>query len=529
MLRSGESILNRPAAAEWRTSQRASHLAFLTAMLVVAAASIALRGEATPDVSWLITMCERILNGERAYVDIVETTPPVPMLLYMPGALLAKYVGGAPETWTFAFAYASAFGSLWLAARILPTYVTDGGRSDWLVLAPAAVVLFLLPRDAFAQREYFAAAWALPMTAVFIRHATDQSWPPLTDRVLAALLGGLMIAVKPPLFALPGVLLGLYYWARTRSLSFLLPSGLVAAAAIGLFLTAVSLAAFPDYLRNMSGIMTDVYVPARGPAWLVLEGACLGVLSCLGITLILSLRGGAPAATISAIAAAGFLIAVFVQGKYFSYQASPAALFGVLAAGVAFFRRLRRLGQASLPLRAATMGVYGLAACAIGALFFVAFADHRPVMRDLTWAGALSHPRALAVSPIEDTSFPLAREIGARWVGRSHSQWIARYVQYALDGSALTPRDKERLLDYRRTDPEGILREIVDKRPDIIIEDTRPQYSWLVPELNALQPGFLDGYAVIAEENGIRVLRLKSMAGPDSAGPRPYEAKKAGP
>lgn len=150
-------------------------------------------------------MCERMLNGERAYVDIIEATPPVPMLLYMPGALFAKFIGGAPEAATFAFAYASAFGSLWLAARILPSRLSDGVPAG-LALTPVAVVLFILPRDVFAQREYFAAAWALPMTAVFIRHADDQSWPPLTDRVLAALLGGLMIAVKPPLFALPGVL-----------------------------------------------------------------------------------------------------------------------------------------------------------------------------------------------------------------------------------------------------------------------------------------------------------------------------------
>ena len=172
-------------------------------MLVVAAVSVALRGEATPDVSWLITMCERMLNGERAYVDIIETTPPEPMLLYMPGALFAKFIGGTPEAATFAFAYACAFGSLWLAARILPSRLSDGVPA-WSALTSVAVVLFILPSDAFAQREYFAAAWALPMTAVFIRHAGDQSWPPLTDRALAALLGGLAIAVKPPLFALPG-------------------------------------------------------------------------------------------------------------------------------------------------------------------------------------------------------------------------------------------------------------------------------------------------------------------------------------
>ncbi len=500
-------IPNSPADVD---HPHASRGAFLTALLVVAAISVGLRGEATPDVSWLITMCERMLNGERAYVDILETTPPVPMLLYMPGAVVAKFIGGTPEAATFAFAYACAFGSLWLAARILPSRLSDGVPA-WLALAPVAAVLFLLPSDAFAQREYFAAAWALPMTAVFIRHADDQTWPGLSDRALAAVLGGLMIAVKPPLFALPGVLIGLYYWARTRSLSFLLPSGLVAAAVIGLAVTAASLAVFPDYLRNMSGIMADVYVPIRGSVFgFAHDRACLGVLSCLGITLVLSLRGNSPAATISVIVAAGFLVAYFVQGKYFSYHAYPAALFSALAAWVAVLRKWSRLGEASFPARVAAVGVYGLAACAIAVLFVTGFADGHPRMRDLAWATGLAHPRALAVSPIEDTSFPLARRIGAVWVGHTHSQWIARYTRFALTSKALTPDEKARWLAYHRSDLEAVLREIKDKRPEIIIEDMRPIFSWLAPELNALQPGFLDDYRILADEGAIRVLRRRS-------------------
>ena len=63
----------------------------------------------------------------------------------------------------------------------------------------------------------------------------------------------------------------------------------------------------------MSGIMREVYVPVREPASSFLHDAsCVGVLSCLGIALILSVRGGAPAATISAIVAAGFLLAYFI-------------------------------------------------------------------------------------------------------------------------------------------------------------------------------------------------------------------------
>ena len=93
------------------------------------------------------------------------------------------------------------------------------------------------------------------------------------------------------------------------------------------------------------------------------------MLSCLGIALVLSLRGGAPAATISAIVAAGFLVAYFIQGKYFSYHVFPAAPFSALAAWVVILRNWSRLGQASFQTRVAEVGIYGLAACAIAVLF----------------------------------------------------------------------------------------------------------------------------------------------------------------
>jgi hypothetical protein len=109
----------------------------------------------------------------------------------------------------------------------------------------------------------------------------------------------------------------------------------------------------------------------------------------------LSLRREAPSA-----AAAGFspvcrreLLAVdFIQGKYFSYDAYSAAPSNAATASVVVSRRLRQAKEASLPARAASAALYGLALSVIVALFFVGFADVRPVMRDLRWATALSHP-----------------------------------------------------------------------------------------------------------------------------------------
>jgi hypothetical protein len=477
-------------------------------MLLIVLVSIPLRLDgANPDVSWLITMCEHILKGQRAYIDIFETTPPVPMLLYMPGVVLAKLLGITPEAMTFAFAYASALVALALSARILPDHVAGTGNTRWLVVLPAAFVLFVLPSDSFAEREYFATAFALPMFSIFVRHAQEDVWPSLADRILAAILAGLTIAIKPPLFAIPGIFLAAYYWSRSRNLSFLVSSGLLAAGLISIALTAASLAAFPEYLGEITTLMREIYVPVRShPLAFLNEKACLGVLSCLGLVLVLCLGQKPPVtAVLAVVVAAGFFTTYFIQGKFFFYHGFPAALFGWIAACILVYERVLSIGARP---SATLTGIAGACALAgISALFLVGFNDRRPAMSDLSWAINLHHPRALAVSPDISTAFPLARRIGAVWVDRIHSQWVARYTRYAMQLGGLTEPETKKFLRYHNQDLEWILRRIAEEKPDIIIQDVSPGNSWLSSELVVLAPEFLNGYEVIAEEHGIRVLR----------------------
>ena len=61
---------------------------------IVFAAAVLLR-QIVPlntDVSWLLTVGERVLDGERLYVDIVEINPPMAVLAYLPGLALAHGV-----------------------------------------------------------------------------------------------------------------------------------------------------------------------------------------------------------------------------------------------------------------------------------------------------------------------------------------------------------------------------------------------------------------------------------------------------
>src|SRR5687768_1425050 len=129
--------------------------------MMVSSISLRIDG-ATPDVSWLTSMCERMLDGERGWVDIFETTPPVPTLLYMPGVLLSRLSGVGSEAAVFATAYLAALLALLCTLRLLPDRIAGSVPSHWAVVLPAAIGLFILSNDVFAQREFFAAAFTLP-------------------------------------------------------------------------------------------------------------------------------------------------------------------------------------------------------------------------------------------------------------------------------------------------------------------------------------------------------------------------------
>ncbi len=71
-------------------------------------------------------------------------------------------------------------------------------------------------------------------------------------------------------------------------------------------------------------------------------------------------------------------------------------------------------------------------------------------------------------------------------------------------------------------------REIKEKKPDRIFADTWHKSLWLKQELSVMEPGYLDDYRVVADEDGVQVLRRKTAIRPILEG-APGEADKADP
>ena len=132
-------------------------------LILVVAAWHMLTAGTHADVSWLLAVGDKMLAGERLYVDIWENNPPLPAILYLPMAWLGAVTPLAAETWTVLVTglWVTGFGAF---ALYMSTRLGLTSPRERLILVPAGLyVLLLIMPETFSQREHFALASALPM------------------------------------------------------------------------------------------------------------------------------------------------------------------------------------------------------------------------------------------------------------------------------------------------------------------------------------------------------------------------------
>ncbi len=498
---------------------------FLILMGGILALSIMLRLVlgTTPDVSWLIDMCARMLDGELAYVDIFETTPPVPVLLYMPGAFAEQMTGIGAEIFVYAYFYGVYLACLWLFWRILPASIEGIGDVRFGIILPMALFLFLLSHDSVAQRETMAAALVLPMLGVLIAYGEKGVWVARNLRFWAAILAGLSAAVKPPLFALPILLLGVWLLWRDRSLRPLWSSGLIGSGIVAVVVTALSLAAYPEYLDGVTQLMRDIYVPTRAMdavGWAVLPQTVLALFkthAALPLIMIVAMfvfapRGqGAlrlgPSYQLLALLSAGYILVFLLQGKFFGYHIVPAVLlaFAGLWAQVNHqietgqFKKVTLKGIAPILLLLIMLGAN-----------FVKLDDRRRPVTDFAWAQDIENPTAIAISPDISIGFPLARQIEAQWIDRIHSQWAVYYSHVGMKRFSEDSKTWQTYRRYYQSELERTIALIKAQQPELIIQCIAPTCTWLNEAMLAHSPDLLDNYREVTRQGLTAVWQRQS-------------------
>lgn len=362
------------------------------------------------DVAWFFLVAKGVLSGGTLYRDFVEPNAPLASLSLVPAVLLTGFghvtAAQALVIYVLALALLSFSISSPLLRRLqLPERVQD-------IFRVALLLSFcFVPGYNFGQREHLFTLLMTPyvLTAV-LRYR--RAVVPASSGVLAGLLAGIAIGVKPPAILVAISIEAAIYW-RYRRLASVLSKETLAMLGCLAAITVHVLLAYPLYLTDVAGWSVAVYGGYNDPALLV--GGLLLFSAFLMVVLLLAWpRGQEPSSDLRRIlvaAALGSMLVYVAQGKGWWYQAYPLVFFIALLSGLLLAEALPAIDL--LRCTAAAMIV-----CFLTWWMWISSVHDRTRITDID-AKIRQTPGAFYIlSTNVYPAFPLALETGHPWASR---------------------------------------------------------------------------------------------------------------
>ena len=457
---------------DWR-KWRVAELAILVIAFLIQAPLIL-----NADLGWLLTVCEKMLAGQKLYVDVIELNPPLSVFLYLPAAFLASVLHIPAHLLVIAMILPLAWGSTLLTARILgPTMSEAAARRLRLILL---IALAILPGATFGQREHFAVLGLVPFVALAAIVGDDRAGTPSTGlRIFAGLCAGFAMSIKPH-FALVAGLPLLWNAARRRSLKPLFGVEFWCASLVVVAYAVVVFLAFPRFFGVYSRWAATVYVPIREPLTSLLD-APLSVIVWVAILLWIvrgtereGWRGAAP----WLLAALGGFLSYLLQGKGWAYTRLPAAEFALLSVLLApSVLELRPLRRKMVAVQTALVGLGVLMVAAWLVPDNNSFAYLRAPIR----AVAPPHPKIIAVTSNVGVGEPLTHKLGAEWGSGLGSQLLSGSAIEMLQDRRLDPKGEAMAKQIIASERARLRHDLIAGRPDVVLFGDRlrlTRFDW---------------------------------------------------
>jgi hypothetical protein len=452
------------------------------------------------DVSWLLTIGERVLDGERLYVDIVEINPPMAVLSNLPAIALARAVGLDPKTlidWQMLLLTAVSLLTTW---RILSCSSTTA-LVNWAPLAVWSVaVLTILPMSVYGQREHIATLAFLPALAVYVLRC-GREHVPLWVIVIAGVGAGITLAFKP-FFIAPAVLCIILMPLRTHSWRTLfVPENWIAGALVCAF-SCYTYLAYPEYFTLTYPLVRDTYLSWSMPAAVFMFNSATLIWIIAAMVILFACRKTKPdsAALVILLASLGFAISFYLQRRGWSYHSYPMVAVSLLGLGYVTFAgqdRGRRINAVGLSAMAATL--------ALGLQWFDARVYVGPIEAAV---GPLKpNPRILVLSGEAAIGHPLVRSLHGVWVSREENLWVREFVRLTREHNTIDPPTDAKLNGYLALERSWLIEDFKKLPPDIVLIDNLRDgwgdWARADPELTQL----LRPYTLVRTVEGIDILR----------------------
>ena len=386
------------------------------------------------DVAWYLHAAGRMMAGDRLYVDLIETNPPLIVWCGALPRLLARALGISEIVALRVVVLGAVGASIELTGRALRVALPDrpGGRRAilWLCL----FALLGLPGYDFAQREHLMLASLLP----YLMMASSRAMGRRPGTPLAVAVGataGVGLALKPH-FVLPWLAIEAYLAASGRSWRIWARPEALAVVAVGLGYSVAIAAITPEYLGLIRRV-GPAYASMGRPSWLDLWNSPATFVTAVATLGLLASRPKGPGGEclrLVLVADLGFLAIALLQNKGYSYHFYPpfalaVLLVGLLAVGTSAGSPSDRAGLSPV----VTKGIF-LALILTAVLGRVGEslawrgrpeASDSPLGRMIRATKAESEGGSIFVfSPSVAASFPLVSYSGAGWASRHPALWF---------------------------------------------------------------------------------------------------------
>ncbi len=454
-----------------------------------------LAGPLGPDVSWLITVSERMIAGQQLYVDILEPNPPMAAYLYRAPVQLAQWVGVRAEAVVVAYTLVFGLATTGIATRIAAQagLIRNAGYF-WII---AFIIAGIGWGEDFAQREHFAAMAALPI--IICVAARGSGWKAdAISWLVAGACGGLVMAIKPH-FAIAILLAALYAGLRRRSLRPILAPEMWLAGGLLLAFLAMTWLVHPAFFTEIVPVAAVSYVPDRRPLELLLLGS-RGILlyeALLVVTLLVysgQLWRNPMLGTLFA-ASIGFGIAFFAQGKGYTYQIMPGVILLAIGLVVVFSERGEGL------LRKVDLALASLIALALAA---GAMADDVAKWRnrDALVAALAPYGPGLRIANVNSdlsATSPLHRMLDAELINSPPAMLMTLSVKRLRINADVDAAWDRQLTAVENRERAVLLADFKRRPPDIIVAPAE-RFDWIAwARSDAELAQLLDGFELLAD------------------------------
>ena len=307
----------------------------------------------TGDITWLMRIGEKFLQGGHYYTDFFEVNPPMCIYIYLIPVLLSKQFHLIFPTTVLIFTFIIAIISWCFSYNLLKKILINSQPFYRINLAIAlAFLYFIFPSNAFGQREYLFAVLMMPYLLIAVLRAkqqTNNQWLTIT----AGLFAGIGFCLKP-FFLMTWLFIELYLFIKsTRLLSWLRCENV--AIIVVLLCYAVSIPILtPEYLTKIVPI-TNIfyYINYQIPLTLLLLQPIVGFSVILFVThyFLRKKIQQMDLLNILLLATFGGLLTYLAQFTLWFYHMLPAAMFSILlGVGLAseYWQREKNLFATSL-------------------------------------------------------------------------------------------------------------------------------------------------------------------------------------